>query len=147
MNRLVAQDWAELIPHRGAMSLLDDVVTWDAQRIHARSESHRAASHPLRSAGGLHVVHLVEYAAQASAVHGALTAIGAGHAPPRGGRLVSLRDVEFGEHEYVQAHGCLDIHADRLMGDHSSAHYAFSVQSSGTLLVAGRMAVMYAASD
>src|SRR5215469_12592464 len=99
---LAKTDWAHLIPHQGAMCLLDAVVAWDDVNIHAMSESHVHADHPLRGEHGLHAVHLAEYGAQAMAVHGALLARQHGEAEPRPGRLVSLRDVTLAA-EYVDA--------------------------------------------
>ena len=86
---------AELIPHQGAMSLLDRVDSWNASSIVAGSMTHRATDHPLRHNGYLRAVHLCEYGAQAAALHGGLLARAAGSvAQP--GYLVSLRDVTLG---------------------------------------------------
>lgn len=35
MNRLERDDWAQLLPHVGAMCLLDVVDSWDATTIDA----------------------------------------------------------------------------------------------------------------
>src|SRR5215472_13155556 len=99
---LAKTDWAHLIPHQGAMCLLDAVLAWDDDGIHASTDSHSRADHPLRGEHGLHAVHLAEYGAQAMAVHGALLARRQGEAAPRPGRLVSLRDVALAV-EYVDA--------------------------------------------
>ena len=82
-------EWAHLIPHAGAMCLLDEVVEWDATRLHARSATHRQLDNPLRADGMLHAVNLCEYAAQAMAVHGALREHEQGGAA-RPGFLVAL---------------------------------------------------------
>ena len=37
MAMLPKIDWAHLIPHAGAMCLLDAVLVWDARSIHALS--------------------------------------------------------------------------------------------------------------
>jgi predicted hotdog family 3-hydroxylacyl-ACP dehydratase len=55
-----AHGWQALIPHQGTMCLLDEVVAWDADAIHARSRSHSRADNPLRSDGRLRAVHLPE---------------------------------------------------------------------------------------
>src|SRR3569623_661869 len=86
-------DWAHLIPHAGTMCLLDAVLAWDQQTIHAVSEGHARADNPLRGPHGLHAVHLAEYGAQAMAVHGALRARAGGVEAVRPGMLVSLREV------------------------------------------------------
>ena len=138
---LEKSDWADLIPHQGLMCLLDAVVDWDAERIHARSASHRRADNPLRSDGRLRAVHLCEYGAQAMAVHGALLARAAGGtAAP--GYLVSLRGVELHRARIDDLEGDLDVHAQRLLGGDGSWQYAFRIEHAGTLLGSGRAAVM-----
>jgi predicted hotdog family 3-hydroxylacyl-ACP dehydratase len=142
---LAKTDWQHLIPHQGAMCLLDAVVAWDDGAIHAISETHRHAGHPLRGSQGLHAVHLAEYGAQAMAVHGALVDRRRGHAAVRPGRLVSLRDVTLAV-EYVDAmHGHLDVHAQRIHADESGAQYSFRVEHAGRLLADGRATVIHPA--
>lgn len=136
-------DWAHLIPHAGAMCLLDAVLAWDERTIHATSASHACADNPLRGAHGLHAVHLAEYGAQAAAVHGALLACARGEETVRPGRLVSLRDVQLHE-EYVDGlDGALDVHAECLYADDGGAQYAFRVEHRGRLLASGRVAVIH----
>ena len=106
---------AALLPHGAGLSLLDAVTAWDARTLHAISRRHVRAGHPLRrscatgegppgteagteAAGtapaALAAVTLIEYAAQAAAVHiGLLAAPGAA---PRGGVLALVRDVRLG---------------------------------------------------
>jgi predicted hotdog family 3-hydroxylacyl-ACP dehydratase len=140
---LAKTDWAHLIPHQGAMSLLDAVVRWDDTMIHAISGGHARADHPLRSERGLHALHLIEYGAQAMAVHGALLARTRGHEVARPGRLVSVRDVTLAA-EYVDALGSdLDIHAERFYADESGAQYSFRVEHEGHVLASGRAMVIH----
>ncbi len=143
MTRLERDDWAQLLPHAGAMCLLDVVDSWDATTINAGSVGHARPDHPLRGDAGLHAVHLAEYGAQAMALHGALLARAAGDAAVRPGMLVSLRDVRL-EVGFVDAHGGrLDVHAERLYADAAGAQYAFRVEQAGRLLASGRAAAMY----
>jgi predicted hotdog family 3-hydroxylacyl-ACP dehydratase len=139
-------DWARLIPHAGAMSLLDAVVAWDEERIHARSDSHRRDDHPLRSDGRLRAVHLCEYGAQAMAVHGGLVARAAG-AAAKPGYLVSLREVELGRARVDDLDGTLDVHAECLLGGAGGWQYAFRVEHRGEVIAKGRAAVIAAVSD
>ena len=143
MTRLERDDWAQLLPHAGAMCLLDVVDSWDATTIDACSTSHARPDHPLRGDAGLHAVHLAEYGAQAMALHGALLARAAGDVAVRPGMLVSLRDVRL-EVGFVDARGGrLDVHAERLYADTAGAQYAFRVEQAGRLLASGRAAAMY----
>lgn len=144
MNVLTRSAWEAFIPHAGAMALIDAVVSWNDTTIHAIGERHTPKEHPLRSASGLHVVHLIEYGAQATAVHGALLAKARGEAMMRAGRLVSLRDVQCAV-EYVDlSDGRVDIHAERFHADERGAQYTFKVEQNGKSYASGRVTVMYA---
>jgi predicted hotdog family 3-hydroxylacyl-ACP dehydratase len=135
-------DWAHLIPHAGTMCLLDAVLAWDQQTIHAVSEGHARADNPLRGPHGLHAVHLAEYGAQAMAVHGALLARARGVETVRPGMLVSLRGVEL-QVEYVEEDGRLDVHAECVSAEASGAQYAFRIEHRGRLLASGRATVIH----
>jgi predicted hotdog family 3-hydroxylacyl-ACP dehydratase len=132
---------AELIPHQGAMSLLDRVVRWDESSIVALSATHRAKDHPLRSNGCLRAVHLCEYGAQAAALHGGLVARSAGTvAEP--GYLVSVRDVRFSCGRIDDLEGELQIRAELLLQDSGSWQYLFEASHAGTKLATGRLAII-----
>jgi predicted hotdog family 3-hydroxylacyl-ACP dehydratase len=132
---------AQLIPHQGTMSLLDQVVTWDETIIVALSATHRAPDHPLRSNGRLRAVHLCEYGAQAAAVHGGLVARAAG-AVAEPGYLVSLRDVTL-LCEYLEGlAGELQIRAELLLQDRGSWQYQFAAAHAGVTLATGRLAII-----
>lgn len=133
--------WAHLIPHQGSMCLLDAVLAWDEDRIHARSASHHRTDNPLRRDGRLRALHLCEYGAQAMAVHGGLLARAAGgRAEP--GLLVSLRAVRLLRDYADDLPGELDVHGERLLASAQSWQYAFRVEYRGELIAAGRAAVM-----
>lgn len=141
---LAKPEWEHLIPHRGAMSLLDAVLDWDEARIHMRAISHTDPNHPLRSDGMLRAVHLCEYGAQAMAVHGGLTAQREGKiAAP--GLLVSLRGVRLRVGRIDDLPGALDVHAIKLLDSGSSWQYEFRIEHQGRLLAEGRAAVIHAA--
>ncbi|MDR3389974.1 MAG: phosphotransferase [Rudaea sp.] len=138
---LTKPQWQHLIPHRGAMCLLDAVVAWDEMRIHARAMSHADPGNPLRSDGMLGAVNLCEYGAQAMAIHGGLLAQrdGRGAVP---GLLVSLRAVKLLVTHVDNLRGHLDVHAEKLLDGDASWQYAFRVEHAGGLLAEGRAAVM-----
>ena len=81
-----------LVPHRGAMCLLDRMVSWDESRIECLATGHRDPAHPLRSRSGLMAGTAIEYAAQAAALHGGLVAQASG-ATASPGYLASAREV------------------------------------------------------
>jgi predicted hotdog family 3-hydroxylacyl-ACP dehydratase len=135
---------AALIPHAGAMCLLDAVLAWDENTIRCVSSRHRAADNPLRHAGRLGTLAGIEFAAQAMAVHGRLA--GAIGARPSAGYIAALRDVVcFGE-RLDRLAGDLLITADHLMGDEERVIYAFSVGSADHTLLTGRATVLLQAS-
>ncbi len=140
---LAKTDWAQLIPHQGAMCLLDAVLAWDATTIHATSSGHTSADHPLRGKCGLHAVNLVEYGAQAMAVHSALLSRDRGVMESRQGRLVSVREVVLSVEFVDKLDGHLDVHAQCLYADDTGAQYAFRVEHRGQVLISGRAAVIH----
>jgi predicted hotdog family 3-hydroxylacyl-ACP dehydratase len=131
---------AGLIPHAGAMCLLETVRFWDATTIVCTACSHRAAGNPLARDGCLDAVCGIEYAAQAMAVHGALTA--ASGRRPTAGYLASVREVVGHAARLDLLAGDLEVTATRLAGDRSTALYAFSLRSGGVPVLAGRAAVV-----
>ena len=138
---LPKSDWGLLIPHTGTMCLLDEVVEWDAMRLHARSASHQRPDNPLRADDMLHAVNLCEYAAQAMAVHGALREREQGGAA-RPGLLVALRDVSLHVERLDDLEGRLQVHVECLIAMADSLQYAFRVEHRGSVLATGRAAVM-----
>lgn len=138
---LPKSQWAHLIPHQGAMCLLDRVIAWNADTLHARTASHRRSDNPLRDGTVLRAVHLAEYGAQAMAVHGALCAQAKGGAALPG-LLVSLRDVRFGMQRIDGLPGDLDVFAEKLLDGGASWHYAFRIEHQGSVIAEGRAAVM-----
>ena len=135
---------AARIPHHDDMCLLDDVASWSDTNIHCTAGSQQWARNPLRASDRLGIANGIEYAAQAMAVHGALTA-GKDEAP-RAGFLTSVREVEF-HSDRLDGHALLDIHAERLSGDGNAMIYRFSLSAAGSLLLSGRASVMLDASS
>jgi predicted hotdog family 3-hydroxylacyl-ACP dehydratase len=132
---------AQLIPHQGAMSLLDHIASWDESNIVATSSTHRSTEHPLRDNGRLRAVHLCEYGAQAAALHGGLVARAAGgRAAP--GYLVSLRGVSFSCQHIDDLQGELQIRAELLLLDSGSWQYSFAASHAGDALASGRLAII-----
>jgi predicted hotdog family 3-hydroxylacyl-ACP dehydratase len=134
-------DFSFLIPHQGAMSLLERVLRWDERHIRLAASTHRSADNPLRMNGRLRAVHLCEYGAQAMAVHGALKAQARGdNADP--GVLVSLRAVELKRDYIDDLTDDLIVEAECLQAGASSQQYAFRITHRGEELASGRAAVM-----
>lgn len=138
---IAKSDWQHLIPHRGAMALLDTVVEFDETTIHAIAVSHRDPRNPLRNHGLLRAVNLCEYGAQAMAIHGGLLAQRDGRvAAP--GFLVSLRAVELHVARIDDLARDLHVYATQLHGDGTGWQYEFRIEHDGETIAAGRAAVM-----
>jgi predicted hotdog family 3-hydroxylacyl-ACP dehydratase len=138
--RLTRAGIAGLIPHAGAMCLLDGVVEWDANRIRCTSRSHLDAGNPLRAVGQLPAVCGIEYAAQAMAVHGGLAGNTRGR--PRAGYLASLRDVVCRRERLDDLDGDLVVEAERVLGDEGRVIYEFRVWVGEVEVLSGRAAVV-----
>lgn len=142
MTLVDRQQIAAMIPHAGAMCLLDAVLSWNAVSVRCLSRRCRNAENPLRRAdGGLGAICGVEIAAQAMAVHGRLVAGGSN--PPAHGYLASVRDVRLRVSRLDDVAGDLIIDAERLMGDAQGAAYQFALASDGIELISGRATVLF----
>jgi predicted hotdog family 3-hydroxylacyl-ACP dehydratase len=134
---------AALIPHTGAMCLLQRIEHWDDTSVTVATATHRDSANPLASRLGLRAIHLCEYGAQAMAVHGGLTAKARGErAQP--GLLVSLRDVSLGCDFVQDLEGELLVEARRLHESGTAWQYEFRVTHAGRLLAQGRATVSVA---
>jgi predicted hotdog family 3-hydroxylacyl-ACP dehydratase len=131
---------ADLIPHSGSMCLLDRLMSHDDNHCHAQANSHRDPNNPLRSNGQLGIAASIEYAAQAMALHGALTTNPS--QSKRGGRLTSIRAVQFHALRLDDHMADLSIHVERSMGDEVNVIYQFSVNAGDHCLASGRASVM-----
>lgn len=131
---------ASLIPHSGAMCLLDGAVEWNAERILCVSRSHRDADNPLRTDGGLPAVCGLEYAAQAMAVHGGL----AGHVDgkPRAGYLASLRNVLCRRDRLDDLEGDLFVEAEQVASDGANVSYRFTLRVGEVEVLSGQALVV-----
>lgn len=133
-------DIAAMIPHAGAMCLLDEVAAWDASTIRCLARGHRDPANPLRAGAELPALCGIEYAAQAMAVHGRLSAA-IGH-KPRAGYLASVSDVVCRVRRLDDLDGELLIEAEKLAGDDARVLYAFRVFSKNDELLSGKAAVV-----
>ena len=127
--------------HAGAMCLLDAVTQWDEARITCSSHE-PGASHPLARGGVVPAIAAAEYAAQATAVHGALLD-GAGQ--PRAGMLAKLMDVNLHSACFPPAGGAVTVSATLLSRSGGGCLYAFEVGSCSPI-VSGRLIVAFAPS-
>jgi predicted hotdog family 3-hydroxylacyl-ACP dehydratase len=137
-----------MIPHSGAMCLLDAVEEWGADRILCTADSHTMLNHPLRSRDRLSALHLIEYAAQAIAVHGALLTKERGGqthnvstTKPRTGMLGALRDITLHADRIDTVAETLSISAQRRFAREDGLVYDFVVSASERRLCEGRIVI------
>jgi predicted hotdog family 3-hydroxylacyl-ACP dehydratase len=142
--------WIESrIPHRGRMCLLEEVLDWNDAHISCRTTTHRAPDNPLRAHGRLGVACGIEYAAQAMALHGALTAaaLRGGRplqpAPPPMGILASVRDVRWFVERLDDIDADLICEATHGAAAGGAALYEFTVRAAQRRLLCGRATVVF----
>ena len=130
-----------LIPHSFDMCLLERVESWNDDQIVCYSNSHLSLTNPLRREKSLSSIHLLEYAAQAMAIHGGL------HDRENGlqmtsGYLAALRNVSIHLCELYDIKSELRIEVKKILSQDGNMIYSFSVSSAGTELASGRSTVV-----
>lgn len=130
-----------LVPHAGAMCLLEQVERWDETTVVCLTASHLRPDHPLRRDGALSGIHVIEYAAQAIAVHRGLLAQASGETVPPGW-LVAARDVRLLVPRLDRLPAPLTIVARELVVYQGGTQYGFSVHAGGLERASGRVSVV-----
>lgn len=131
----------ELLPHGPGMVLLDRVLSCDRESIHCAADSHRDPDNPLRRHGRLPAMAAIEYAAQAAALHGALSGQRAAGA---GAVLGGVKGVKVTLQGLDEIGETLAVRATLLLAQNNGAVYSFEVgPHSGAAVVEGRFTVMY----
>lgn len=134
-------DVANLIPHQGAMCLLDRIEDWSEDGIVCHATSHRRPDHPLRDENGLRGSCAIEYAAQAVAAHGALL-----RRAPDGkaamGFLTAIRDVTVSPARLDEIETPLTVRADLVLQREAGSIYGFTVAAGAEVIVTGRLSVI-----
>ncbi len=126
---------AALIPHAGAMRLIDQVDSAASEEVVCSTRSHLSADNPLRVNGIIPAAAAIEYAAQAMAVHAALTRGG----PPRRGFLVVASGVTWTADRLDATDAPIQIRATRLASMGNGAQYAFLVSAGTAVSVSGTL--------
>jgi len=132
---------AARIPHSGAMCLLEALQHWSPEQIVCRITDPADPAHPLRLDGELPAAAALEFASQATALHGALCA--PRETGPRPGFLASARGVRLHVQRLDGQPGPLEVEATRLAGSDGQALYRFELRDgAGALLADGRLTVV-----
>ncbi len=143
--KITKAELCQRVPHADAMCLLHEVTAWDADRIACLAINHNDPDNPLRHNGHLPAHCAIEYAAQAMALHGSLSAQDKNK--PRIGFIGSVRDVKlFAEHlDGIPAP--LEIEASKQLADENHSLYELRVCAAGRELMTGRAAVFLQKGD
>ena len=130
----------DLIPHEGSMVLIDQVNDWDLNKISCSTRSHLLSNNPLMLNNSLSSIHLIEYGAQAMAIHrGLLTG------ESLQGFLAAVRDAKFFIDNLDDVHGALYIQAIFELKINDNVVYSLNVSDEhGTLLLKARTSVVHA---
>lgn len=128
----------QMLPHAGDMCLLDEVIAWDKGSIECVTESHRNNQNPLFNNGRLHAINCIEYAGQATVVHGTLC-WEEGMDLPNVAILVSIRDLKIKRSILNDIEAPLHIHADVLDILEFASNYSFNVTADGMEIASGRL--------
>lgn len=120
----------KLLPHAGKMSLLNKVICADEKKLTATAISHKEHDNPLRINGTLSTLNGIEYAAQAMALHGALSAVYSGSKnTPQSGYIVAVRNIEIKLPFFPENAGELIIDVEKLMSNDNGFTYQFQINA------------------
>ncbi|MFK7962671.1 MAG: hydroxymyristoyl-ACP dehydratase [Burkholderiaceae bacterium] len=138
-----------LLPHQGEMCLIDRLSQWSPEQAVCESSAHLRPAHPLSGETRLGSASLIEVAAQAMALHGALlgSASDAQQAQPdaeqKHGVLAGVRKVVLHEANIALIDAPLRVDVTLSSGDSNTALYAFDVSANGQSLASGRATVLF----
>lgn len=140
MPQLTKEELSRLLPHAGAMQLIDLVESWDASAIRCRTRSHHDPANPLRHGTRLDAVTGLEYAAQAMGVH-----VGLLNRERSTDGLIGyvggVKDVVLSVDRLDECPAELTIDASRLFEGGDSFMYQFSISSGGHDVMTGRASI------
>ncbi|HTP39225.1 MAG TPA: hypothetical protein VMI92_06580 [Steroidobacteraceae bacterium] len=131
-----------LLPHQGAMFLIDDVIAFDRNEITCTASSHQNPDNPLRHAGHLPAHALIEYAAQAAGIHGGLLNRELHpDAPAQMGYLAVVSNLEWRVTRLDDLPGALDIFARRTAVTPGGRAYRVRVEHRNTVILNGDLII------
>lgn len=123
---LTKESIQELIPHSGGMCLLENVRAYSEEEIVCQTRSHLLKENPLKVQGKLSNMHLIEYGAQAIAIHGGLIEKNKKvEKKPRIGYIASVKSVVWGAFDPFTAE--LTVKAKVTIMDENMKRYCFSI--------------------
>lgn len=135
---LTRQQLQRLLPHAGTMCLIDQVLSWTPTTICCSSRTHMDQNNPLRFNGKLSAHHLLEYGAQAMAIHGGLLKKSA-----HPGFLAAVRNVKISVGSLDEVDTELIITANAKVNTDHGVIYEFRITDADrNLLLSARATVI-----
>lgn len=133
----------ELVPHQHAMCFWQQILRLDENEILCQTQHHLMPSHPLKHNEHLSVTALIEYGAQAVAVHGGACAwFHAATTTTRPGYLAAVRGVTFYDFDVRTPY--LQGLAQLISADESCKNYQFKLfDAQQQLICDGRVMVVH----
>lgn len=131
----------KMLPHAGDMCLIDSVTRWEKTSIECLGACDRT-DHPLLRNGQLPATAAIEYAAQATAVHGFLLS----HSGiTQFGVLAKLTDISLSTRQIDQMHSPLQIYADLVARTDGGCIYNFEVKGGRLSIASGSLMIAFLA--
>ncbi len=130
---------ATLIPHGNAMSVLDRIIHWDESTLLAETKAHQRKDNPLYD-DSISTVLLVEYAAQAAAVHGRLNE--AGLEPDRPAYVGAFKNIKIHVAKLSDVIGVLTIRVVCVLSETGGAIYEMHIRSQKGMIIEGRLVLV-----
>lgn len=136
---LNADDIATLIPHGKNMSLLEKVAAWDDNSIRCSAVNFLSTSNPLIEEDLLDNIILIEYAAQAVAVH--LSLLRGSCGTPKSAYIGAVKDVVLTQKIHPDTE--IEITAICLLKNEAGCVYNFDTKQENTSLISGKLYLNY----
>ena len=136
---LRSKDIAELIPHTGNMVLLDEINQWDNNSITATAFSKAPHDNPLLEESDNYrfdSMLLIEYGAQAAAVHAALLSSGLGEQRPA--YIGAVKNVAITQPN-LDPTLTITINASMLLANANGAIYDIECQQNQTTVISAKL--------
>jgi predicted hotdog family 3-hydroxylacyl-ACP dehydratase len=142
-----------MLPHAGAMCLLERVVRCNATEIECVAISHRQSNNPLRFNNELPAHVGVEYCAQAIAIHGYVTSFvtkassavqssaAVAQASPRHGYLAVILNTHWHIARLDECHDVLQVIATKQTTLQQGVSYSFAIKHQGHEVLTGQAIV------
>lgn len=142
---LLLKNHPNFIPHAGDMRLWEKVLSFNETDLTCSTQTHLYENNPLKVKGVLSSVNLIEYGAQAIAIHGGLLAHSQTESDTSAdmGYIASIKKVTFFE-EHLPARTEINVFAEQIMADDSAKLYQFKITDiANNCLCAGQVLVMH----